>query len=136
LSRESRRQRYKGTVAKAGEVPAYGWIVVGFLEYGHHAFPPLPQKNAARMGHPVHSIATVKPGKLPQCIQLAVGENALDGTENFGGGDDLAGVALGVVGYVDERATDAGGQLLAAYAAEGVEVGRGQHAHPLRSIAE
>jgi hypothetical protein len=29
--------------------------------------------------------------------------------EDFGGGDDLADVALGVVGYVDERTADGGG---------------------------
>jgi hypothetical protein len=29
--------------------------------------------------------------------------------EHFGGGDDLADVALGVVGYVDERTADGGG---------------------------
>jgi hypothetical protein len=33
-------------------------------------------------------------------------------------------VALGVVGHVNERAADAGGQLFAAYDAEGVEVSR------------
>ena len=56
--------------------------------------------------------------------------------EDFGGGDYLAGVALGVVGYVDERAADGGGQLLAAYAAEGVEVGGGEDADAGGGVAE
>src|SRR3974390_1994818 len=40
-----------------------------------------------------------------------------DGLEHLGCGDDLAGVALRVVGHVDERSAHAGRELLAAYAA-------------------
>ena len=56
--------------------------------------------------------------------------------EHFGGSDDLASVALGVVGYVNERASDGCGQLLAAYSAEGVEVGSGQDANSADGIGE
>ena len=51
------------------------------------------------------------------------------GLEDFGGGDDLADVALGVVGDMDQRAADGGGQLLAAHAAKDVEVGAGEGAN-------
>ena len=46
--------------------------------------------------------------------------------EDFGGGDDLAHMALGMVGDVDQRSPDGGGQLLAANAAKDVEVGSGE----------
>ena len=36
--------------------------------------------------------------------------------DDFGGGDELAGVALGVVGAVDKQGAYGGGELLAAYA--------------------
>ena len=41
--------------------------------------------------------------------------------DDFGGGDELAGVALGVVGAVDKQGADGGGELLAAYPSGGVE---------------
>ena len=42
--------------------------------------------------------------------------------DDFGGGDELAGVALGVVGAVDQQGAYGGGELLAAYAAGVVKV--------------
>src|ERR1700724_3129683 len=56
-----------------------------------------------------------------------------DGSEQFGGGYDLAGVALRVVGEMDEQTYDAGGQLLFADAAGLVEVGSGEGANALGS---
>ena len=48
------------------------------------------------------------------------------GFEHLGGGDDLADMALGMIGDVDERSADAGGKLFAADAAESVEIGGGE----------
>lgn len=51
-----------------------------------------------------------------------------EGGEEFGGGDDLAGVALCVVGDVDEEASDGGGELAAANGAREFEAGGGEAA--------
>jgi len=56
--------------------------------------------------------------------------------QDFGGGDYLSGVALGVVGYVDERASDGGGQLLPADDARDIKVGGRQDANAVGGIAE
>lgn len=61
---------------------------------------------------------------------------AAQGFDDFGGGNDLADVALGVVGYVNERAADGGGKQFAADAAKGVEVGCGENADAVRCVAE
>ena len=45
-------------------------------------------------------------------------------------------MALGVVGDVDHRSADGGGELLAADAAEGFQVGRGEGADALRCVRE
>jgi hypothetical protein len=58
------------------------------------------------------------------------------GLQHFGGGDHLADMPLRVIGHVDKRAPDAGGQLLAAHSAEDVEVRCGQRAHPGLRIRE
>jgi hypothetical protein len=44
------------------------------------------------------------------------------GSQEFCGGDDLAGVALSVVGTVDEEASDGGGKGTAAYGSGLIEV--------------
>lgn len=59
-----------------------------------------------------------------------------EGEEEFGGGDDLAGVALGVVGDMDEEAAYGGGELLTADGAGEFEVGAGQIANAGGGVIE
>ena len=58
------------------------------------------------------------------------------GLEDFGGGDNLADVALGVVGDMDQRPADGGGQLLATDAAKDVEVGAGESANAVGRVGK
>lgn len=56
--------------------------------------------------------------------------------DQFGRRHNLTHMALGVVGNMDERATDGCGQLLAAYEARHVEVGGGQRADAIGGVLE
>ncbi len=56
--------------------------------------------------------------------------------DHLGRSDYLADVALRVIGYVDERAADGRGQLLAADCARRVQIGCGQHMDSIGCIAE
>lgn len=51
--------------------------------------------------------------------------------EDFGGGHDLPGVSLGVVGEMDEQASDGGGELFFADGTRSFEIGCGEGADAL-----
>ena len=56
--------------------------------------------------------------------------------EHFGCCNHLPSMALGVVGYVNERAANRGWQLFAAHATRGVEIGCRENAHSVRCIGK
>ncbi len=78
-----------------------------------------------KFGKRVTNAIAAKSGNIKSPLQLSVLARA-QCEEELGGGDDLAGVALGVVGDVDEEAADGGGELLAADRTREFEVGGGQ----------
>jgi hypothetical protein len=55
---------------------------------------------------------------------------------DFGGRDDLTGVALGVVGEMDEYASDGGGKVLSADGARFIEIRFGEGADALGCVVK